>query len=579
MKKALNVSIGGSIFYIEEDAYEELQEYLDAIKAHFSRFPDNNEIVSDMEARIAERLRMKKDDQSGTVIVTRDDVAALIEAMGSVADFQSAESGDGESSDRTETKSGGMGKRRFMRDSEDKILFGVCSGLGKYFGVDPLGFRIGFVVATLLWGWGILVYLILWLVTQEAKTHTEKMEMRGEPITIAALEEEVRDLAKRHKDDKSVVKNFVAKVFAAIGSVFTFVFKTLFPILGSIIGSIFVGAFGLALLGLLISHGNVLVNAHSPYIDIPLYASLGAGMYYPLAIALFLTVFIPVLALFFLSLAMVRRQSLLPKNAATSLVVLWFVAASAAGTLTVKSLPTIQSAIASDPAYALSSRSYPIDNFTGIKMYDGLKVSVEEGEIFSVSATGTEAALTSLNLAVENGTLVARRTNEHRICIICFRGHSSPTVRITMPRVERLEAHDAASVTTGLLAGESITIVASDAGRVQGRIIIEGTTEIEINDAGRVTLTGVTNTLNAAVSDAGRLSVAELVAQTVRVTATDASRAEVRAEAVLNAQARDASRITYRGNPAVTESARGASRIEAIFGETGTTTEAVRTDE
>jgi hypothetical protein len=145
-------------------------------------------------------------------------------------------------------------------------------------------------------------------------------------------------------------------------------------------------------------------------------------------------------------------------------------------------------------------------------------------------------------------------------------------LHIVLPRVERLEAHDAGSIVAEQLQGEHISIVARDAGRVQGALAMSGTTDVEVHDAGRATLTGSTDVLNATVSDAGRLSAGDLIAQSVTVTAMDAARALVHAEVVLTAHAKDGSRITYRGNPEVMQTATDASRVEATPGDTATTT-------
>jgi phage shock protein PspC (stress-responsive transcriptional regulator) len=572
MKKAINVSIGGSIFYIEEDAYEELQRYLEGVRAHFARFPDSEEIVSDMEARIAERLRMKNGGLVETPIVTKEDVAQLIAVMGRVEDFEGTKGEeDGSGSSRAE-RSTRDGRRKFMRDPDDKLLFGVSGGLGAYFGVDPIIFRIAFVAATLLWGWGILVYVILWLVTPEASSTTEKMEMRGEPITLASLEEEVRDLAKRHQGDTPAVKNFIARIFDAIGVIFTFIFKTLFPIIGGVFGSVLMVALAFVLLSLLVAFGTALVNVNSPYIDVPFYAILGAGTYYLLVVVIFTTLFLPVLALFLLALAMVRRRPTLPKAVTASLVIVWFIAVSAAGTFTLKSLPAIEAEIVAEQRTASLARTYPLDGFASIEVYDGLKVTVSQGTAFAITATGTESTLASLSLAVDGATLVVRRSPEKRICILCLHRRPSPTLHITLPRVERLEAHDAGSIVAEQLQGEHISIVARDAGRVQGALAMSGTADVEVHDAGRATLTGSTDVLNATASDAGRLSAGDLVARSVTVTATDAARALVYADVTLTAHAKDGSRITYRGNPEVRQTATDASRVEALSGDTATTT-------
>jgi phage shock protein C len=57
---------------------------------------------------------------------------------------------------------------RLRRSTEDRMIAGVCGGLGRYFNTDPVWFRLAFVVVTLAGGAGILIYLVAWLVIPEA---------------------------------------------------------------------------------------------------------------------------------------------------------------------------------------------------------------------------------------------------------------------------------------------------------------------------------------------------------------------------------------------------------------------------
>ncbi len=87
------------------------------------------------------------------------------------------------------------------RDPDNRILGGVCAGMGAYWGADPLIIRIIFVVATLIFLSGAIIYLILWVVLPEAKTTAQKLEMRGEPVTISnigkAVKEEFENIKKK----------------------------------------------------------------------------------------------------------------------------------------------------------------------------------------------------------------------------------------------------------------------------------------------------------------------------------------------------------------------------------------------
>jgi phage shock protein PspC (stress-responsive transcriptional regulator) len=209
MKKTLTISISGIVFHIEEDAYEKLHRYLDAISVHFKGFEGKEEVIADVEARIAEILQTKV--SANKEVITVADVDEVIGIMGQPSDFGPDE----------ETAKGGQAPfyfsmpKRLYRDSERKILGGVCSGLGAYFNMDPVWVRIIFLVSIAVSGFGLLVYLILWIVVPEARTTAERLEMRGEPVTVSNIErnfkDEVHDLNDRVKDFASKTKSTFRK--------------------------------------------------------------------------------------------------------------------------------------------------------------------------------------------------------------------------------------------------------------------------------------------------------------------------------------------------------------------------------
>ncbi len=92
-------------------------------------------------------------------------------------------------------------RKRFYRDTDHKVIGGVCSGLAAYFRIDPVVMRILFVVTACFWGGGILIYLILWFATPEAASAAEKLEMRGERVDVnnikATVQEEMNQIRAR----------------------------------------------------------------------------------------------------------------------------------------------------------------------------------------------------------------------------------------------------------------------------------------------------------------------------------------------------------------------------------------------
>lgn len=178
MKKTVTVNLGGSVVTLEEDAYSILSGYMSRLERHFANDPGKQEIIDDIEHRMAELFRENGKDEK--FVNTSQDVNRVIKTMGEPGEIGDAEPN---STNKTNTHYTMPGYKRLYRDSDNRILGGVCSGLGAYWNVDPILLRILFIFLFFGIGTGFLLYLILWIAIPKAVTLTEKMEMRGEPIT------------------------------------------------------------------------------------------------------------------------------------------------------------------------------------------------------------------------------------------------------------------------------------------------------------------------------------------------------------------------------------------------------------
>jgi phage shock protein PspC (stress-responsive transcriptional regulator) len=202
MNKTINVNIGGRIFSIEEDAFSKLEKYLEAIRNSFEGHQSADEIISDIELRVSE-LFSERINESKQVIVF-EDVEAVIAIMGRPEDYIDAEDEEMEQEFKRKTSRKKYEKRVF-RDPDDKLLFGVCSGLSAYLGWDPIILRALFVISTIAFGVGPIVYIILALIIPKAKTTAEKLQMRGEAVTVDNISKKVNESFSDIKDD---IKDF-----------------------------------------------------------------------------------------------------------------------------------------------------------------------------------------------------------------------------------------------------------------------------------------------------------------------------------------------------------------------------------
>jgi len=198
MKKTIKINLSGMVFHIDEDAFEALQKYLNQLEDRFSGTNGDAEILADIENRLAELFREKIADVNESVSL--DDVNEAIAVLGNPEEIGEM-AGEDDTAGSEQQTFNHRGARRMYRDTDSRVVGGVCSGLGEYLNVDPVIFRILFIVFTLTYGVGILLYVLLWIAVPEARTRAEKMEMRGEHINIANIERTVRREFEQVKDN------------------------------------------------------------------------------------------------------------------------------------------------------------------------------------------------------------------------------------------------------------------------------------------------------------------------------------------------------------------------------------------
>lgn len=183
MNKVFNINLGGYPFTIDEDAFDHLTLYLQAIKKHFRNTEGREEILNDIETRMAELLQERL---SARQIVSIRDVREVITVMGTPEEFGA------EPMQETATGSDGRGKyqtgKRLFRNTDDEVVGGVCSGIAAYFGIqDAVWVRLFFVIFTLSGGFGVPLYFILWIILPKAETASDRLSMRGEPINFTTI--------------------------------------------------------------------------------------------------------------------------------------------------------------------------------------------------------------------------------------------------------------------------------------------------------------------------------------------------------------------------------------------------------
>ncbi len=352
MKTTISINLGGIAFTIDDDAYRELKNYLDALSNHFHKEEGGDEILADIEARIAEEFARKK--ENGIQVISMSMVSDIISRMGRVEDLTGEKStkADGVKIEdpyfaRTDNERV-KGAKRLYRDPETAMLAGVSSGLAAYFNIDPSIPRIVFVLLTLFGGTGILIYIILWLVLPEADTPLKQSELRGESPTVKDIEKKFKDMVdvgkkkiseidttKAKESVKSGFKTTVGAVSRTAGSVGNGLVKVLVIIIG--VTLIIAGIASIA--GVTIVVTSILFGTSTLLLDIaPEILLLETSILTTLLVSVWSVAIIPLIFLISIGAALAGQRKLRFGIGFALLTILWIIAISVAGTLVIGSI-------------------------------------------------------------------------------------------------------------------------------------------------------------------------------------------------------------------------------------------------
>ncbi len=315
MKKTVKINIGGVIFHLDEDAYEILQNYLTAINQRFASNGEGKEIISDIEHRIAEILQSKLTEDKE--VISKEDIEEVIEIMGRPEDFDDED----DSTEKQEYKKYEKTSKRLYRDTDNRILGGVLSGLGAYLNTDPIVLRI-IVLVLVIFSWtfsgpgftfiAVVTYIILWALLPAANTTAEKLHMRGERFNISDIEKNVRkeydnvkDNLKNFKDSKDYerTKGFFESLFYAIGAFFKFILKFIVAVFGLVLivagVGFLIGLTGTFIIGKpFMPWNNIFINDHIIFNDM-IHSFTDPNTIWIVAICAILVVFLPLLAIIY----------------------------------------------------------------------------------------------------------------------------------------------------------------------------------------------------------------------------------------------------------------------------------------
>lgn len=306
MNKTVSINLGGQIFYIDEDVFQILQNYLNSLKDLFKSDPDGTEILSDIEYRLAELFIEAQPDRNESI--NKETVESAIATMGTVEDFQTVDEGESVmamvpvdsntgSSYGSQSNAGSVHKK-LLRDPDDRVLSGVCAGLGHYFGINALWVRIAFLVIFFASGIGLIPYIILWIIMPKAVSSSDKLAMKGKPVNLNTL----RDNVKSEIESKSgsgvdfinQLLQYTGKAIIALGKIFLIFLGFILLMTG---------------IGMIIALGLSFIYGSEAYSIGASLSGMGAVSFFLMRVAAFLAIAIPVIlfSLLFLRLVLNRH--------------------------------------------------------------------------------------------------------------------------------------------------------------------------------------------------------------------------------------------------------------------------------
>ncbi len=447
MRKTISITVSNQLFHIEEQGFQKLDAYLNTIRAHFASYEDRDEIVADIEARIAEHFQEKLSKAKN--VISEEDVDELIKNMGTVKDFEAFEGESHDAKDEPIFKT----NKRLYRNANDQMIAGVCAGIANFFDIDPTIVRLLFVASLFLGGAGILVYIVLWIVLPEAKTTSEKVEMRGQKLTLKRIEATIRESIPAAKDKipTGTLQKIIRFPFVMIGQVLRFVgriIRVIVPWLVRVIGlamliGVIIGTFILTCIFIML-----LTGAWDVYMDVPIRQLAEDTTYYTGLISSYLALLLPAMLIIVLATSMMLMRNLFRAPFVISVIGIW-IAVLLVGCVTIaREAPVLSEKIDQyvETHDAAVTKELTVEPFRSVEVHGGYEVHIVKGDTLSTHIVGSQRATDALRMKVEEGTLtISREQRDHFCFLVCL--SNSADITITVPdSLDNLAAFGGASI-------------------------------------------------------------------------------------------------------------------------------------
>ena len=579
MKKTVTVNLNGRVFTMDEDAYQLLDVYLHNLRIHFGKEEEASEILADFEGRIEELFSEKL--RTGSIVITLAHVEEVIARMGKPTDFaDTGEVNEKTSASAAEPKAT---QKKLFRNMQDKKIAGVCSGIAAYFGWETIWVRLTFILLFLLGGsfssmyidspqlklqFGptfLLIYLLAWIVIPKARTAEEKLQMRGEPIT---LENIGRTVAAQATPPASTNNGCLSSLL----NVIAFLAKICLIGLGCLIALSFLFGFGIVIIVLFALLFGVSGGLAGRFIDV---AGAVFSVHYPLLafITFLLVTGIPLVALMYWFIARIAKLRPTNKTVKRIGVVVWLIAlilffcsgfhinnsqvSTPWGEWTIsvsgENLDTGNKNIRENRRISgndvFSEKKYVIcEPIEAIRIGDHLsaKLIIEQtaSDSTTLQLSGDENLIENVNYESKNGQLLLSAAHS-------VKRRNNLVIRIQTPTLKKFTIYSIGTASfPGTFTAETFVIELKGVGSVTMDNLLARSLEVDADGVGSVDLAGKVEHARLEADGVGKIDALQLEADTVYARLDGIGYIRCHPLKYLNAHSGGIGKISYKTEPA-----------------------------
>ena len=560
MKKTITINLNNIVFTIDDDAYDMLKTYLSDIAAHLASDPEKDDIINDIEGRIAELFSERLNKMKN--VINLSDVQQIKDILGNPSQFVDADGTADEApkDDTSSEQSKKKGKRpfRFYRDPGNSILGGVCGGLAAYLRMDVTAVRIALVLVFFLscvfgGGWFIVAtYILLWIIAPQARTASQRLEMQGEEVTVENIKTELNNFksyieSEHFKQSTKNIGDRIASIFVTLLKIAGGFFAAVFSLVGFVIVAALFVVLILLIFNPAVLQGQIMMSG---------WELLTQEKSIMLFVSLILVVVCPLIGLVYGIIRLISQKRSESKSGFWVLLLLWLAGLFMLISVSSKTIINFKN-LDGESLEIVWGESTIVDELRVCERFHAIDVSgnfdltLKQDTLHDVLISAYEGLLPKVKTEVRNGVL-------HISSTAVLLNTRPITLTVSLDSISAITARGACDLkNVSTITASNIAINLKGAVEADLNVEITDVVKLDLTGATQIKMNGTTQTLRINATGAGDIVANELKAQYVDVSLTGAANAKVYASERINVRAKGASDIKCFGNPEKVEKSIG----------------------